>query len=175
MDDEPREASSRWGPRRSDITDIVLKQIKALRQCALIATNTNQSLESRIHILEKELQEANKISTRFSIPDELTDQFQQAIAELKLKLATLNDLYGFWISEEDESEEEDDQGISLEVQNIISEAQDTIFELSSKPVSEETSMQRIQVKEKLLAAKEKAQKHRLIEHERRIQEILDKL
>jgi hypothetical protein len=152
-----------------------MKRIKSLRQSALIATDTSQSLESRIQILEKELQEAEKIRTRFSIPDELTLQFQQAVAEIKLKLDTLNDLYGFWTSDEAEADEEDEYGVSLEVQNIISEARDAIFELSSKPVSEETSLERLQIKERLVKAMEKARKHRLIEHERRIQELLDKL
>jgi hypothetical protein len=154
-----------------------MKRIKALRQCALAATDTSQSLESRVQSLEKELNEAEKISTRFAIPSELASQFHQAVAELKLKLATLNDLYGFWTSDQTESTEEEDMdyGVSLEVQNTISEMQEAIFELSSKPVSEETAVQRLHIKEKLMKARERAQSHRLIEHERRIQELLDKL
>jgi hypothetical protein len=174
MDDGPG-IRPRWGPRRAEVYDIVMKRIKSLRKCALIATDTGQSLESRIQILEKELTEANKISTRFSIPDELEEQFQEAVMEIKLKLATLNDLYGFWTSEKDKSVKEDEQGVSLEVQNTISNARDTIFELSSKPISEETSLQRLHIKETLLKAREKARTHRLIEHERRIQELLDQL
>lgn len=173
-EEQPTGSSSRWGPRRAEVSDLVLKRIRSLRQCALVATDTSQSLESRIQILEKEIEEANKISTRFSIPDELADQFQQAVTEIKMKLATLNDLYGFWTSEKTETEEVD-SGVSLEVQNTILEAQDAIFELSSKPPSEEISLQRLHVKEKLLKAKEKAKNHRLIEHERRIQELLDQL
>ena len=178
MDEEgPSETSSRWGPRRAEVSDLVMKRIKGLRQCALVATDTSQSLESRIQLLEKELDEANKVSTRFSIPAELADQFQQAVTEIKLKLATLNDLYGFWTSEKSEAEEDEevDQGVSLEVQNTISECQDAIFELSSQPPSEERALQRLEIKEKLIKAKDKARSHRLIEHERRIQELLDQL
>ena len=147
-EDGPSDSSSRWGPRRAEVSDLVLKRIKALRQSALLATDTSQSLESRVQLLEKELEEAEKVSTRFSIPTELVEQFQQAVAELKLKLATLKDLYGFWTSEQKESEEEIDQGVSLEVQNTISEAQDAIFELKSMPVGEEASLKRLQIKSK---------------------------